>query len=149
MISWLCIVLAANLDTRHLSFMIRGAFGATHVRQLAKTSERHAAQDLQLRLDVFRGVAARLLARQRAVLAQFLEQHGVLQGKVARDIVHGRAHQAVDACSGYTEEYGRGRGRARRGDSRFFFAVRAWRCCSTSRTPSGRARSIFGPVLCA
>ena len=97
-----------------------GNFSATHVRQLAKTSERHAAQHLQLRLDGLRCAAARLLARRRAVLAQFLEQHGVLQEKLAWDRVHGRAHQAADACSGYTEECGRGRGRTRRGAARFF-----------------------------
>ena len=119
-ISWLCIVIAPNCDARNSLAMNGGNFSATHVRQLAKTSERHAAQHLQLRLDGLRGAAARLHARRRAVLARFLALRGVLQGKVAWDRAHGRAHQVVDACSGYTEEYGRGRGRARRGDARFF-----------------------------
>ena len=121
-ISWLCIVIAANRDARNVLGINSGNFAATHVRQLAKTSEQHAAQHLQLRLDGLRGAAARLLARRRAVLARFLALRSVLQGKVARDRAHRRAHQVVDACSGYTEEYGR----ARRGDTRFFFFRRAF-----------------------
>ena len=54
---------AANRDARNLLVINGGNFSVTHVRQLAKTSERHAAQHLQLRLDGLRGAAARLLAR--------------------------------------------------------------------------------------
>ena len=46
-ISWLCIVVAANRDTRNLLVINGGNFSATDVRQLAKASERHAAQHPQ------------------------------------------------------------------------------------------------------
>ena len=87
-ISWLCIVIAANRDARNVLGINSGNFAATHVRQLAKTSEQHAAQHLQLRLDGFRGAAAPLLARHRAVLARFLELCDVLQGEVGRASAH-------------------------------------------------------------
>ena len=88
LISWLCIVVVVNRDTRDLSFIVGSAFGAMRVQQLVETSERHAAQHLQLRLDGFRGAAAPLLARHRAVLARFLELCGVLQGEVGRASAH-------------------------------------------------------------
>ena len=39
-ISWLCIVIAANRDARNVLVINSGNFSAAHVRQLDKTSER-------------------------------------------------------------------------------------------------------------